>query len=58
MITEAFRKAAAIRAKVLGFPDHPVVVLEHPIANRTEVEMSDMAERAIDLVASGLVAKR
>ena len=57
VITEVFAKAATIRAKVLGVPDHPIVVLDHPIASKSEAEMSGAAERAIDLVTDALVRK-
>ena len=58
VITEAFRKAAEIRAKVLGMPRHPIVVLEHPLASRTHAEMSSIAERVFDQLAGALVRKR
>ena len=38
-------------------PDHPVVVLEHPMASKTEAEVRTLAERFIDEIASGLVHK-
>lgn len=57
MITEAFKNAAFIRAKVLGMAEHPRAVIEHPLANKTEAEVSGMAERCVDLIASGLVLK-
>ena len=57
VITEAFKNAAAIRANVLGMPGHPTVIIEHPLANKTENEMSSMAEHFVDLVASALVLK-
>lgn len=57
VITEAFKNAAVIRAKVLGMPEHPRVILEHPLASKTEAEMLSMAERFVDLVASALVLK-
>lgn len=39
-------------------PDHPTVVLEHPIASKTEEEVLAMAERFVDEIASGLVKKQ
>ena len=55
VITQAFTNAAMIRARTLGMPDHPIVVVEHPIASRTEAEMSSAAERALDVVCRALV---
>jgi hypothetical protein len=57
VITEAFKNAAIIRAKVLGMPEHPKVIVEHPMASKTEAEVLNMAERFVDLIASGLVLK-
>jgi hypothetical protein len=57
VLTEAFRTAATIRAKTLGMPQHPVVVVEHPMASRTEAEVAEMAERFVDAIVSALVCK-
>ena len=57
MLTEAFRTASVIRAKTLGMPDHPTVVLEHPMASKTEAQVLAMAERFVDQIAAGLVRK-
>ena len=46
-----------IRAKTLGMPDHPTVVLEHPMASKTEAQVLAMAERFVDQIAAGLVRK-
>ena len=55
VLTEAFQTASHIRAKTLGMPDHPTVVIEHPVASKTEAEIVQMAERFVDLIARGLV---
>jgi phosphopantothenate synthetase len=57
VLTEAFRTAATIRAKTLSMPQHPVVVVEHPMASRTEGEVIEMAERFVAAIVSGLVCK-
>ena len=57
VITEAFKTAATIRAKTLGMPQHPVVVVEHPMASKTEAEVLAMAERFVDAIVSALVRK-
>ena len=57
VLTEAFRAAAVIRAKTLGMPQHPVVVLEHPMASKTKAQVLDMAERFVAEIVSSLVRK-
>ena len=54
MVTAAFETAASMRAGVLGLPEHPTVVVEHPIASRTHPEVWTMAEIAVPRVAAGL----
>ncbi len=55
VVTQAFEMAATIRAGVLGLPDHPTVVIGHPIASRTVPEIEKMADSAIERVVSGLL---
>jgi hypothetical protein len=57
VLTEAFRTAATIRAKTLGMPEHPVVVIEHPMASKTEDEVLDMARRFVGAIVKGVVQK-
>ena len=58
VITEGFIQAAVSRAKVLGMPDQPRVVLEHPIASKTKAEMTSMAERFVDAIVGALVTPK
>ena len=46
-----------IRAKVLGMPRQPRIVVEHPIASKTEAEVSAMAERFVEAIVTGLVTR-
>jgi hypothetical protein len=55
VLTEAFRTAATIRARTLGMPDHPTVVVEHPMASKTEADVQVMAERFVESVVRALV---
>ncbi len=55
ILTEAFATAATLRARSLGMPDHPTVVVEHPLASRTKAEVLDMAERFADRIVRALV---
>jgi hypothetical protein len=57
VLTEAFRTAATIRAKTLGMPQHPTVVLEHPMASKTEAQVRGMAERFVEAIVNGRVRK-
>lgn len=55
VVTQAFEMAATIRAGVLGLPDHPTVVIGHPIASRTAPEVVKMADAAVERVVFGLL---
>jgi hypothetical protein len=55
VITTAFEVAGKARAAALGMPDHPRVVIDHPLTSRTSEEIRTMAARAVDLVAAGLM---
>jgi hypothetical protein len=54
VVTEAFRTAALARAAVLGLPEHPAVIVEHPLASRTPSEVEKMAVAAAARIAAGL----
>ena len=55
VITQAFEMAATVRAGVLGLPDHPTVVIGHPIASRTTSEVVKMAAAAAERVVAGML---
>lgn len=54
MLTSAFQTAARLRAKTLGLEGHPLVVMQHPLASRTEVAVKSIAAELVDSVANGL----
>jgi len=54
MITAAFQTAAQLRAKTLGLEGHPIVVLPHPLASKTEDEVKTIARDLVGSVAGGL----
>ena len=56
MITEAFTKAAEIRARVLGMTDHPVVVIGHPIASKSKELILALARNSVAEVSRGLIS--
>ena len=55
VVTEAFETAAAARAAVLGLPEHPRVIVEHPLASRTPSEVEKVASAAAARIAAGLL---
>jgi hypothetical protein len=52
--TVEFRDGAEAQAEALG-ADPAVVYVEHPIQDRTDDEMREIAERAYDALEAGLV---
>ena len=58
MITTAFEVAGRARARVLGMEDHPLVVLDHPLASKTHSQVKEMAARVVEQIASGLMNKK
>jgi len=54
VITQAFEVAAAMRAGVLGLPEHPTVVVEHPLASRTVADVETMVDAAVGRIAAAL----
>ena len=56
VITAAFTKAAELRAKALGMPDHPVVVIDHPMYSKTSDEIADQARNSVQKIVDGLTS--
>ena len=56
VITAAFTKAAELRAKALGMPDHPVVVIDHPMYSKTSDEIADQARGSVQKIVDGLTS--
>ncbi len=56
VITTAFTKAAELRAKALGLPEHPVVVIDHPMYSKTEDEIKDQARNSVGKIVAGLTS--
>ena len=57
VVTEAFETAAVARAAVLGLPDHPRVLVAHPLASRRAAELETMAAAAAASVAAALLKR-
>ncbi len=56
VITDAFIRAAQNRARALGLTEHPVVVIEHPIASKNREQIVQLARGSVEQVARGLLA--
>ena len=56
VITSAFTRAAELRAKALGLPEHPVVVINHPIASKTGEQIKGLAQDSIQSISDGLTS--
>ena len=56
VITAAFTKAAELRAKALGLPEHPVVVIDHPMYSKTGDEIKDQARNSVEKIVDGLTS--
>lgn len=48
LCTEPFEITARNMARMLGLPDYPFVMLEHPIGSRTADELKVLAEAAYE----------
>jgi hypothetical protein len=57
VITRAFIKAAEVRAKSLGLPQFPRVVVDHPLASRPADQVREMARVSIPRVVDALLGK-
>lgn len=57
MLTTAFEAAARMRAKTLGFENHPLIAMQHPLASKTEAEAKAIAQGLVDAIVGGLTEK-
>lgn len=55
VISEGFTAAAQAQSKALGF-DPAIVWVGHPIQNRTEQELADLAATAVAQILAKIVA--
>ena len=54
VVTEAFRTGAEAQGKALGF-DPAVIYVEHPIQDRTDVEMAQIARGALGEILAAMI---
>jgi hypothetical protein len=40
----------------LGLPEHPVVVIEHPIASKNKAQIQELAQNSVVEVIQGLLS--
>jgi hypothetical protein len=55
--TVEFVDGAETQAKAIGF-QHTAVYVEHPIQDRTDAEMVEIADEAVEAVVVGLTGSR
>ncbi len=55
VMTTRFTSAAKLMAKVLGMPDYPFVVIEHPISNAGDAGLEARARHALGEIRHGLL---
>jgi hypothetical protein len=48
VMTTRFVSAAELMARVLGMPDYPFVIINHPVSSATDDGLRDMARVAAD----------
>ena len=56
IVSSAFVEASAHEAEKLGHPELRRVFVPHPVQDRTDDEMRDMARQAVDDVVAGITA--
>ena len=56
ILTQAFINAAVFQFRAKGMPDHPFVVLPHPISNLPREAMREVTQRYVAQVVRQLTA--
>jgi hypothetical protein len=56
--SQEFRDAAQAQADALGMPDIARVFVAHPIQDRTDAEMTTLADGAYDAIVAALTSQR
>jgi len=55
IVSSEFEEAAETQSKALGLGDARCCYVTHPIQDRTDVEMRDLADQIVDEVVAALV---
>ena len=53
--TVAFTQAADVQSKALGY-DPNIVWVPHPVQDRTDAELQDLADRTVDEIVKRMIA--
>jgi hypothetical protein len=57
VMTTRFVTAAKLMAKVLGMPDYPFVIIEHPISNAGDAGLEARARAVLDEIGNRLLKR-
>jgi len=57
VMTTRFVTAAKLMAKVLGMPDYPFVIIEHPISNAGDAGLEARARAVLDEIGGRLLKR-
>jgi hypothetical protein len=55
LVSEPFKKLIHVEAEALGIPDLPVLTVPHPVATRTDAELTKWADGLFESVVKSLV---
>lgn len=51
-MTTRFVSAAELMARVLGLPDYPFAVIDHPVSSASDEELEQRARVVLDTIAN------
>ena len=57
VITTAFATAARVRAGILRMGELPIVAMQHPLASRSQAEVTAIAEAIVGDIVRGLTGR-
>ena len=50
IMTSRFISAAELMARVLGMPNYPFAVIEHPVSSASDAELEQRARKVVDSI--------
>jgi hypothetical protein len=57
VMTSQFASAAELMARVLGYPDYPFIVIDHPISSADDAALLARARTTIEQIRQLLISK-
>jgi hypothetical protein len=57
LCTDSFLVTGRAMARERGWPDYPIVVVEHPIITLSDAELAQRAEKALPLIVEVLTGR-